>query len=392
MAVRSASTRESELRALAARMAAGGATLTVETPDGTRIPIGAEPGRARVALRTAAAVDALLRGDHLAAAEAYLRREIDIEGDHREALFVTDHLDLGAPSRWREALVWLRFVLDRRRLDRRSIAQHYDRPPAFFLAWLDPSRSYTHGFYATPDDDLPTAQRRKLQFAIDALELRPGMDVLDVGCGWGSFLELAGTQGIHVHGITLSRDQHAFVSELIRAKRLPCSVELVDFLDYRPARTFDGAVLMGSLEHMPDYRYLAGFLARHLTPPARAYADFVTTREGRLAGAFLRKYIFPGVSGYVELDRLVAALGRAGLNVRELGDDTLSCAYTVRDWARALERRRDELAARHGELSVRAFLLYLWSSHHFLLRNRTQAYHLVAARTPGGLRRTTPGI
>jgi cyclopropane-fatty-acyl-phospholipid synthase len=279
-------------------------------------------------------------------------------------------------------------MLDRRRLNRASIAHHYDRPPAFFLAWLDPSRSYTHGFYTSPEEDLSTAQRRKLQFAIDALGLRPGMEVFDMGCGWGSFLEYAGAQGIRVHGITLSRDQFLFASELIRAKGLPCTVDCVDFLDYRPSRAFDGAVFMGSLEHMPDYRYLARFLTRHLRPEARMYADFVTSREGRLAGAFLRKYIFPGVSGYVELGRLVDALAAADFDVRELTDDTPSCAWTVRDWARALERERRSLAAAHGELAVRAFLLYLWSSHHFLSTARTQAYHLVVGRrsasVPGG--------
>jgi cyclopropane-fatty-acyl-phospholipid synthase len=380
MALHSARSRAPELRALAARMAAGGANLTVEAPAVDPIRIGDDAARARVVLHTPEAVAALLRLDHLALAEAYLRGDVDIAGDLRQALFITDHLDLAPPSRLRHVLLWLRFVLDRRRLDRESIAHHYDRDPAFFLAWLDASRSYTHGFYASPDDDLQTAQARKLQFAIDALALEPGMDVFDMGCGWGSFLAYAGARGIRVHGITLSRDQHTFVSKLIDTHRLPCTVECVDFLDYEPARAFDGAVFMGSLEHMPDYRYLGRFLARHLHPRARMYADFVTSREGRLAGAFLRKYIFPGVSGYVELDRLVAALAAAGFHVRELGDDTLSCAYTVRDWAHALERRRDDLAGAYGELTVRAFLLYLWSSHHFLARNRTQAYHLVAAR------------
>jgi cyclopropane-fatty-acyl-phospholipid synthase len=375
----------SQLAALAGRMAAGGASLTVESPGGDVIAIGADPARTRVALRTPRAVAALLGGDHLAVAEAYLHGEIDVEGDLRQALFVTDHLDMGPVSRLREALNWARYLLDRRRFDRHSIAAHYDRPSEFFLAWLDPSRSYTHGFYASPDDALATAQRRKLQFAIDALGLAPGMEVLDVGCGWGSFLDYAGSRGIRVHGLTLSREQYTFVSELIRTKELPCTVECVDFFDYHPAGAFDGAVFMGSLEHIPDYRYVASFLARHLRPEARVYADFVTTRAGRLAGAFLRKYIFPGVTGYVETGRLVTALTRAGFNVAELADDTLSCAWTVRDWALALQRRHGTLAARHGELAVRAFLLYLWSSHHFLADNRTQAYHLVASRCPAGL-------
>lgn len=363
-------------------MARSGASLTIEAPGAEALPIGPEPGRTRIVLHDEGAVQALLDGHHLALAEAYLHERIEVAGSLEHVIQVTDHLVYEAPSRLRELLWWLRFLLDRRGLDRRSIAHHYDRPPEFFLAWLDATRSYTHGLYAAPDDELGAAQRRKLQYAIDALGLEPGMEVFDMGCGWGAFLEYAGARGIRVQGITLSRDQHAFVSERIRAAKLPCRVECVDFLDYRPGRRFDAAIFMGSLEHLPDYRPLRRFLREHLRDHGGVYADFVTSKEGRLGGAFMTRYIFPGVSNYVDVPGLLRALLGAGLNATELGDDTLSCAFTVRAWARLLEGAHGELAARHGELPVRAFLLYLWSSYHFLATNRTQAYHLVASRVP----------
>jgi cyclopropane-fatty-acyl-phospholipid synthase len=335
-----------------------------------------------VRLRDAGALDALLDGHHLALAEAYLHERVDVEGSLEDVIVVTDHLAYESPSRLRELVWWLRYLLDRRGLDRRSIAHHYDRPPEFFLAWLDRTRSYTHGLYATPDDDSSAAQLRKLQYAIDALGLEAGMEVFDMGCGWGAFLEYAGSRGIRVHGITLSRDQHDYVSERIRSLALPCRVECVDFLDFRPRCSFDAAVFMGSLEHLPDYRPVERFVRERLSPRAGVYCDFVTSKEGRLGGAFMTRYIFPGVSNYVDVPGLVRVLLRAGLSVSELADDTLSCAFTVRDWARNLEREHAALAGRHGELSVRAFLLYLWSSYRFLATNRTQAYHLVASRAP----------
>jgi len=374
--------RARRLRALAERMASAGTSLSVEAPGIEAVQVGSAPARTRVVFRDGGALDALLGGHHMQLAEAFLHERIDVAGSFEDVIQVTDHLAYEAPSRVREWLWWLRFLLDRRGLDQRSIAHHYDRPPDFFLAWLDATRSYTHGFYAAADEDSTAAQARKLQHAIDVLGLEPGMEVFDMGCGWGAFLEYAGARGIRVQGITLSRDQHAFVSDRIRSQDLPCRVECVDFLDYRPGRRFDGAVFMGSLEHLPDYRHMGRFLAEHLAPQAGMYCDFVTSKQGRLGGAFMTKYIFPGVSNYVDVPGLVRVLLRAGLNVRELGDDTLSCAYTVRDWARNLEREHDALAQRHGELPVRAFLLYLWSSYHFLATNRTQAYHLVASREP----------
>ncbi len=357
------------------RLAAEGSSVSVHLPDGTQH--GAADATTRVRFRDQAALDALLRGNHLALAEAYLEARIDVDGELRQVLRVTDQLDV-APDRIAAVAFWLRFLFDRRRYNRASVAFHYDRPPDFFLSWLGPARCYTHGFYASPDEDLGAAEARKLQYAIDALALGRGSRVLDMGCGWGSFLEYAGARGIAVHGITISRAQYDYVADRIQKQQLPCTVELVDFLDYRPERPFDAIVFMGSLEHMPGLRRLARFLRRHLTAGGRIYADFVTSREGRMSGEFLRRYIFPGVSHYVDLPGLVAAVKRAGMNVRVLEEDTLSCAYTVRDWALRLEACRADLAARHGEAAVRAFLLYLWGSHHFLLAKRTQAYHLVA--------------
>src|SRR5262249_343269 len=98
----------SPLAALAARMAAAGASLTVGTAGGDRIAIGTDPARAHVVFRSTGAIGALLRGDHLALAEAYLREELDVEGELRQALFVTDHLDLARPSWLRRALLLLR--------------------------------------------------------------------------------------------------------------------------------------------------------------------------------------------------------------------------------------------------------------------------------------------
>ena len=368
------------LDALIAALGRTGARIALSLPDGTTRTTSDQPPRARVVFRDDAAVAALARGRHLLLAEAFLAARVDIEGDPYEVVKVTDVIDL-EPSLLTRLRLALRLRLpNRTAYNAAAVAFHYDRPADFFLPWFERWRSYSHGFYAGPDDDPSAAQARKMQHAIDHLGLRPGMRVLDMGGGWGCFVEYAGRQGIRVEAITISRAQYRFVAELIAREHLPCSVTLVDFLTYRPAAPYDGAVFMGTLEHVPDYQRVAEFLERHLTADARVYADFCAQRTSFQVGAFLQKHLWPGPVAYVDLAALVRVLTRAGFTIHEIGDDTRSYAYTVRDWARGLETHHAALAARFGEPAVRTFLLFFWASHHFLMTDRTQAYHLVAGR------------
>jgi cyclopropane-fatty-acyl-phospholipid synthase len=374
--------RADDLQRVLAALAARGANLTLVLPDGEpgQIRLGERPETTRVVFHSRDAVMALRRGDLLALAEHYLDGRIDIDGRPSEVMRVTDLLDMGG-GRLAQWAFRLRLLLPgRRRFNKRGVAFHYDQPPEFFLSWLERWRSYSHGLYRLPHDTAEDAQARKMEHAITALGIHPGMDVFDMGCGWGCFVEYAGLRGIRVHGITLSQTQHDFVTRLIAERELPCTVELVDFLDYRPPRRFDGAVFMGTLEHMPDYRRVVRFLSRSLAPHGRLYADFIAHPTCHTYGTFMRKNLWQGASTYVNVRRLVAALAASGFNVYELEDDTQSYALTVRDWAAALEAKRAEVAWRFGERTVRTFLLFLWGAQYFFSTNRTQAYHLVAGR------------
>ncbi len=372
--------------ALLRDLEAVGGSFTLVRADGREREVGGSPDRARITLCDAGVEAHLAARDLLAIAEAYLDGRIDVEGDFREVIRLTEVMEPGPGLLDRLRLgaqLWFR---DRRRLQAESVSFHYDRPAEFFLPWFERWRSYSHGLYEASDDPPEKAQARKLQAAIDALGLRPGMRVFDMGCGWGAFLEYAGLQGIEVHGITISAAQHAFVERLIEEQALPCSVERVDFLDHVPPRRYDGAVFMGTFEHVTDYRAAARWLARHLRDDAALWADFCSAREGHQVGAFLGRHIWPGTARYVEVPRLSDALIRVGFNLWELSDDTWSYALTCRDWADAFDACAPELAEAFGERSVRAFRVYLRASAAFLATNRTQAYHLVASRAARGVR------
>ena len=229
------------------------------------------------------------------------------------------------------------------------------------------------------------ARRRRARCSTrsTALGLRPGMRVLDMGAGWGCFVEYAGRQGIRVEAITISHEQHRFVAELIARERLPCTVTLVDLFAYHPAEPFDGAVFMGTLEHVPEVRArgrlprapprAVGPRVRRLLRPALAIPHGRVPAEVHLAGT----------------DRLRrpraawCAPSPAPASTSTTSATTRSATHTPSATGRAASRRtatrwrRSSARRRCGRSCV-----YLWASHHFLATNRTQAYHLVAGREP----------
>jgi len=378
--VRSNQGVEAKLASIAARLEGAGCNLTLTVPGAPDVLVGQRPEAASVTIRSRRAARSLLAFDTLRLGEAYLRQEIDVEGDLLALIPIVDVLDMRG-SRLHQLWLGLQLLYrNRTEYDRESNAVHYDLPPEFYLPWLDERRSYSHGFYASPDDSLDDAQERKLQYAIDSTRLEPGMDVLDMGCGWGSFLEYAGLRGIRVHGITVSERQHAYVSQIIEARQLPCTVELVNLLDYRPDLTFDAVVFLGTMEHVPEYDRVARFLASYLKPNGRVYADFCSQRASFTVGRFLKKTIWPGSITYIDVGRLVGTMIRAGFNVHALRDDTLNYGYTIRDWGDRFEQHREKLAEMTDEATVRAYLVFLRGSYHFLRTNQTQAYRLVLGR------------
>jgi cyclopropane-fatty-acyl-phospholipid synthase len=129
----------------------------------------------------------------------------------------------------------------------RDVEVTYDVGNDFFRLWLDERMNYTCGLHenvATEEE----AQLAKLRFIADAAGVRPGMRVLDVGCGWGAMLEyLTAERGVAAaHGLTLSRHQFDHV---VRRDLPRVSVELRSYLEYQPTEPFDAVVSVGMLEH-----------------------------------------------------------------------------------------------------------------------------------------------
>jgi cyclopropane-fatty-acyl-phospholipid synthase len=141
---------------------------------------------------------------------------------------------------------------------RAAINYHYDHPVEFWQLWLDESLSYSCAYFQSVDGSLAAAQKAKLDYICRKLRLRPGMRLLDMGCGWGALIIHAVTHyGVEAVGLTVSPEQAEVARQRIRAAGMDakCRVEVEDFFAWREPEGFDRVSGVGAAEHVPESRF-----------------------------------------------------------------------------------------------------------------------------------------
>jgi cyclopropane-fatty-acyl-phospholipid synthase len=185
---------------------------------------------------------------------------------------------------------------------RRNIAAHYDLGNAFYRLWLDPSMTYSSGIFESRTDSLEAAQRRKYLRLCALLQLKQGDHVLEIGCGWGGFAEIAARDfGCRVTALTVSQEQAAFARERIARLGLARKVE-IRLQDYRDAdEQFDAIASIEMFEAVGAENWPVYFetLNRCLRPGGRAAVQTITIADSkfrtyRRSADFIQRYIFPG--------------------------------------------------------------------------------------------------
>jgi cyclopropane-fatty-acyl-phospholipid synthase len=359
----------------------------LELPDGMVHRIGGD-GLPSFTLRprTQASLRALASFDEPAIAEAYMNGEMDFAGDFLAALDLRKFLSDSHPlqSAWR----FLRPLLfGRLRSDRQWVAQHYDYGNDLYFAFLDRRRKlYSQALFGSDDQDLEDAAENKLDYILRACRLSAGAHVLEVGGGWGSFAGHAGARGVNVTMLTISSEQYEFLRAMSATHGLPCTLEAVyeSIFAYTSPRQFDAIVLLGVMEHLPDYPRLFARFERLLRPDGRLYMDFAANRRKFNVSSFTYRYVFPGSHTPVILPDLMAAANRTRFEPIALHNDRHSYFLTLRAWARNLEAAHDDLARRHGERTYRLFQLYLWASaHQFQRDGELESYRVVFQKSHG---------
>ncbi|MEO7504111.1 MAG: cyclopropane-fatty-acyl-phospholipid synthase family protein [Sphingomicrobium sp.] len=270
-------------------------------------------------------------------------------------LFGVNALSLGDATRAKGPVRWLNAFAHRLRDNaprqaRHNIAAHYDLGNDFYAAWLDAGMTYSSARFA-PGDTLESAQARKVASLLDRLDLKPGMRLLEIGCGWGNLAIEAARSGVEVVGLTLSASQKDWTDEKIAGCKLSDRIT-IRLQDYREISEQFDAIASVEMVEAVGQRYWPNFsdtLARCLKPGGKAALQYISIdhrafpRYARSAD-FIQAYIFPG--GMLIDEPAFEALARArGLSWDDRDVFGPDYAETLRQW-----RLRYDAAVDDGRL------------------------------------------
>jgi cyclopropane-fatty-acyl-phospholipid synthase len=350
------------LLGLAGRIRLG--SLEVVTPEGESYRFeGQEAGpSALLHIRHERVVRRLLTGGTLGFCEAYLDGEWtspDLTALFKLALLNEQHFDAvlnGKP--WLRRLSNLLHVLrpNSKSGSKRNIVAHYDLGNDFYARWLDASMTYSSAIYAdlAKAEALTQAQDRKYDALCQRLALKPGMHVLEIGCGWGGFAEYAARRyGVRITAVTISPSQHAYATARIINAGLAGQVE-IKLCDYRDITgQYDAIASIEMFEAVGEkyWPVYAQTLNRLLGPGARAALQVITIDEAwfpsyRLGGDYIQRYVFPG-GMLPSKTALKHSIEATGLQQIEQGCYGLHYARTLREW-------NDEFQSQWNSISLDA--------------------------------------
>lgn len=395
------------LSALETRLASSPTPLALELPSGTRL--GAAHPSVVLRFHETAGLAALAGGEVGSVGVAMVEGRVDFEGRVRDLMAAAAGLLQSDPVRgsahwWSQAMARARSMAQHTMArDARQVQFHYDLSDDFYALWLDPRRVYSCAYYRHPGMSLTQAQDAKLDHICRKLDLRPGERFLDIGAGWGALLlHAAEHYAVEAMGITLSRNQHAYVRQLIADRGLQgrVRIELCDYRQLRNEEPFDKVASVGMFEHVGRAQMAPYFEAvRDLLRPGGLMLNHGITSAGvdnaQLGagmGDFIEKYIFPG-GELLHVSTVLHDMARAGLEMVDTENLRPHYARTLWAWSDALEARLPEAEriltaqtdAVQGARALRAYRLYLAGSAMGFERGWMALHQMLAVRPDGDL-------
>ncbi|WP_202302004.1 cyclopropane fatty acyl phospholipid synthase [Dryocola clanedunensis] len=234
--------------------------------------------------------------------------------------------------------------------------EHYDIGNDLFAAMLDPYMQYSCGYWKDATD-LVTAQRNKLKMICEKLQLKPGMKLLDIGCGWGGLAQYAAQEyGVSVVGVTISAEQQKMA--LDRCKGLDVDILLQDYRDLNSQ--FDRIVSVGMFEHVGPKNYATYFdvAARNIKPDGLFLLHTIGSNETDLnVDPWINKYIFP--NGCLPSVQHIAESSEPHFIMEDWHNIGADYDKTLMAWYENFQQSWPQIGQNYDERFKRMFTYYL---------------------------------
>lgn len=315
------------------------------------------------------ALYSLVANPNLAFGDLYAAGRLEIDGDLpdlMESLYRAVHAARQKWPRWLDAL-WRNHNPRATGISeaKENIHHHYDLGNAFYQLWLDEAEmQYTCAYYEQADNTLEQAQLAKLEHVCRKLRLKPGMTVVEAGCGWGGLARyMARHYGVKVHSYNISREQLAYARAEAERQGLDNLVTYVED-DYRNIEgQYDAFVSIGMLEHVgkDNYPALSELIKRSLKPNGIALLHSIGRNRPMLMNAWIEKRIFPGAYP-PSISEFMQICEQGDFSVLDVENLRLHYAQTLNHWMQRFEQHADQVTKLYDEHFTRAWRLYLAGS------------------------------
>jgi len=362
--------------------------LRLELWNGQRLDFGPAAPSVTVKVPHASALSYLLTPSLSNLGKAYVEGKIEVEGKVSEIISVANALARHTLEPTGKFARLARSFHHTKRRDEEAIRYHYDVSNDFYRAWLDENMVYSCAYFENGDEDLGSAQLKKIDHILTKIRLGPGQTLLDIGCGWGALvLRAADKFGARCVGVTLSQNQYELARERVARAGLSDRVE-IRLQDYRDVSgSFDRITSVGMFEHVGAKHLPEYFRKMHslLAEDGVAMNHGITTtdpNDGETAyggGEFIEEYVFP--HGELEhISTVLKAMQAGGLEAFDVENLRRHYARTCGIWADNFECRSEHLRTMVDDRRFRIWRVYLAGCAYAFAHDWVSLYQVVCTR------------
>jgi cyclopropane-fatty-acyl-phospholipid synthase len=362
--------------------------LRLELWNGQQLDFGQQAPQVTVKVPHASALGYLLTPSLINLGKAYVEGKIEVEGRVNEIISVASALAKQTLKPEGKFARVVRSFQHTRKKDEEAIRYHYDVSNDFYSTWLDDNMVYSCAYFENGDEDLATAQLKKIDHILTKIQVRPGHTLLDIGCGWGALvIRAAQKYGAKCVGITLSKNQFALAKERVARAGLSDRVE-IRLEDYRDVSgSYDRITSVGMFEHV-GARHLPLYFSRMcslLKDDGIAMNHGITTSDpenGESAfggGEFIEQYVFPH-GELVHIGAVLKAMQEGGLEAFDVENLRRHYAKTCGMWADNFEAQSDRIKSLVDDKHFRIWRVYLAGCAYAFRQDWVSLYQVVCTK------------